>query len=246
MNNEHITEHQYAVKTKLLQRFYELYEQGRKNGAPQNYIDFFKAENYVLVEVEKALNSQKEEIVDKLRVYKSYYNPVGDTLNQGRHLACDDLIAEFSPEPLLDTTGGKECVCGGRSSRGEHGNLSCPQYGNNDYVSQQPEECKYCHRSHGDLACRQYINHVANTEEWESEIEGLQEENEQGQVRVLKSWLLSFIKDEIRKAEEKKCIQFDEIIGKLLHEFANTRLDNRGNGRDWLLKARTLLEALKK
>lgn len=48
-------EHAYAVEVKLLARFYDLYEQGRKSGAPQNFIDFFEAQHYLLIEVEKAL-----------------------------------------------------------------------------------------------------------------------------------------------------------------------------------------------
>lgn len=58
----------YSVSVKLLKRFFKLYEQGRKNGAPQSYIDYFQAEHFVLTEVEKAVASRhnyEEHVVDK-------------------------------------------------------------------------------------------------------------------------------------------------------------------------------------
>lgn len=35
-----------------------------------------------------------------------------------------------------------KCICGGRGARGEHGNLQCPQYGNNDGLSTVGTEAK--------------------------------------------------------------------------------------------------------
>ena len=48
----------YSVETGLLKRFFKLYEEGRKTGDPQNFIDYFKAEHYLLIEVGKAISSR--------------------------------------------------------------------------------------------------------------------------------------------------------------------------------------------
>lgn len=48
----------YSVETGLLKRFFKLYEEGRKTGDPQNFIDYFKAEHYLLTEVGKAITSR--------------------------------------------------------------------------------------------------------------------------------------------------------------------------------------------
>ncbi len=48
----------YSVDTGLLKRFFKLYEEGRKTGDPQNFIDYFKAEHYLLIEVGKAISSR--------------------------------------------------------------------------------------------------------------------------------------------------------------------------------------------
>lgn len=46
----------YVQYVKLLDRFYSLYKKGRDAGAPSGYIDFFQAEHFLLLEVEKAFN----------------------------------------------------------------------------------------------------------------------------------------------------------------------------------------------
>lgn len=37
-------------------------------------------------------------IVEEINQYKSYYNPIGDKLNQGRMLACNDIINSLTKE----------------------------------------------------------------------------------------------------------------------------------------------------
>ena len=50
----------YAVKVKLLDRFYDLYKKGRKEqGIAQNYVDFFQARHFLLNEVEKAYEADR-------------------------------------------------------------------------------------------------------------------------------------------------------------------------------------------
>ena len=36
-------------------------------------------------------------VVEKIQEYKMYYNPIGDDINKGRRLACDDIINYLSP-----------------------------------------------------------------------------------------------------------------------------------------------------
>jgi mannose/fructose/N-acetylgalactosamine-specific phosphotransferase system component IID len=68
-------EHEYAVRVKLLPRLFDIYTKDRKEkNTPQSYIDFFKAEHYVLTEVEKAreevhqhYQSEIEKIIEKYK-----------------------------------------------------------------------------------------------------------------------------------------------------------------------------------
>lgn len=40
----------------------------------------------------KLLDKYKAELVEKVEKYKTYYNPIGDNINKGRTLACDDIL----------------------------------------------------------------------------------------------------------------------------------------------------------
>lgn len=59
MSSKHIKE--YAVEVKLLKRFYELYEEGKKKGTPQGFIEYFSASHFLITEVQKALLYQDKE-----------------------------------------------------------------------------------------------------------------------------------------------------------------------------------------
>ena len=43
--------------------------------------------------IDELLKSQRAELVEKIQEYKMYYNPIGDDINKGRRLACDDIIS---------------------------------------------------------------------------------------------------------------------------------------------------------
>lgn len=58
-NHPNTGDHKYAVEVKLMDRFYELYEEGKKKGVPRGYLEFFAIQHFVLVEVEKALEYGK-------------------------------------------------------------------------------------------------------------------------------------------------------------------------------------------
>ena len=60
----------YSVETGLLKRFFKLYEEGRKTGDPQNFIDYFKAEHYLLIEVGKAISSRDTYLKERVREEK--------------------------------------------------------------------------------------------------------------------------------------------------------------------------------
>ncbi len=60
----------YSVETGLLKRFFKLYEEGRKTGDPQNFIDYFKAEHYLLTEVGKAITSRDTYWKERVRDVK--------------------------------------------------------------------------------------------------------------------------------------------------------------------------------
>lgn len=72
-------DHKYAVEVKLLDRFYDLYEAGKKDGAPQNYISYFEARTFLLTEVEKALakneRAAREEMMKQLADLYTVHNP---------------------------------------------------------------------------------------------------------------------------------------------------------------------------
>lgn len=40
----------------------------------------------------KLLDKYKAELIEKVEKYKTYYNPIGDNINKGRTLACDDIL----------------------------------------------------------------------------------------------------------------------------------------------------------
>lgn len=118
----------YSVDTGLLKRFFKLYEEGRKTGDPQNFIDYFKAEHYLLTEVGKALTSRdthwKErvdaEIADAVELTKReikhrverYFKDAYLSLKQqgGVHIHLEEIqeIIDdstppgFAPTPLQD------------------------------------------------------------------------------------------------------------------------------------------------
>ncbi len=62
----------YSVETGLLKRFFKLYEEGRKTGDPQNFIDYFKAEHYLLIEVGKAISSRDTYLKERVRSLMDY------------------------------------------------------------------------------------------------------------------------------------------------------------------------------
>jgi len=49
-------------------------------------------EKWLDSKIDELLKSQREDLVEKLEEYKLYYNPIGDDINKGRRLACDDIL----------------------------------------------------------------------------------------------------------------------------------------------------------
>jgi len=45
-----------------------------------------------LSKLDSLLKTQREELVEKLEEYKLNYNPIGNDINKGRRLACDDIL----------------------------------------------------------------------------------------------------------------------------------------------------------
>lgn len=87
----------YSVETGLLKRFFKLYEEGRKTGDPQNYIDYFKAEHYLLTEVGKAITSRdtywKERVrkwVDENEYCSKCCSPKEYCMEWGEHASAID------------------------------------------------------------------------------------------------------------------------------------------------------------
>lgn len=57
----------YAVESKLLDRFFELYKAGREDGVEVNLIDYFAARHFLLDEVEKAIQHIAKEEYERGR-----------------------------------------------------------------------------------------------------------------------------------------------------------------------------------
>jgi len=104
----------YSVDTGLLKRFFKLYKEGRKTGNPQNFIDYFRAEHYLLTEVGKAIISRdtywkervRKEVEGKRWRYSESSNVWaeiatgairtngggGDELANNHNRTCDDIL----------------------------------------------------------------------------------------------------------------------------------------------------------
>lgn len=73
MRQDEIEDFKYVIQIKLLKRFYERYEDGKKQGHPKGYIEYFSASNFLLCEVQEALKYQdrisRESFIDKAWEY---------------------------------------------------------------------------------------------------------------------------------------------------------------------------------
>lgn len=96
----------YSVETGLLKRFFKLYEEGRKTGDPQNFVDYFKAEHYLLTEVGKAIFSRDtywKERDKKLRLHLGVILPMAkgyvhtNDVGRNREMVsnAEDFLAEL-------------------------------------------------------------------------------------------------------------------------------------------------------
>lgn len=61
MTCKDIENFKYAVEVKLLKRFYQLYEEGKKKGTPSGFIEYFSASHFLINEIQKALLYQDKE-----------------------------------------------------------------------------------------------------------------------------------------------------------------------------------------
>lgn len=52
-----------------------------------------KTAKHFKLKYEEALQKREEELRQRIQTYKSYYNPIGDDLNRGKHMAMDDVLA---------------------------------------------------------------------------------------------------------------------------------------------------------
>jgi hypothetical protein len=59
----------YTKIDDMFARFYELYLEGRKNKAPESYIDYFKARNFLLNEISLSEQSLLERVEKEIQDY---------------------------------------------------------------------------------------------------------------------------------------------------------------------------------
>lgn len=58
--------------------------------------NYLKKQKQKLSDLEQSTREQTlQEVREKIRQYKNYYNPIGDELNKGRHLMCEDLLTSL-------------------------------------------------------------------------------------------------------------------------------------------------------
>jgi hypothetical protein len=51
---------------------------------------------FISQEIQKAREEERKEWTDKVTAYKNYFTTIGDKINEGRVMACEDLIKELN------------------------------------------------------------------------------------------------------------------------------------------------------
>jgi len=181
--------------------------------------------------IEEALNSQKEEIVKSIKQYKVSSPSLG---GGGEELYTDNLSKEEEKiDDLLDE------ICQ---------EILFPETLPDLHRSPRPEKCKHDYLLRKDLktAC---VLCGEEPEEWESRFDKKFPAADYYLDGGVKADIKSFIKTEIRKAEERTRQEICRIIEKEMTEYVDWDAFNDGKNQPYegeMKALQALLEALKK
>ena len=83
--------------------------------------------------------------------------------------------------------------------------------------------------------------------DWEREFdESFGKDQYGGKMAFRQDLVKPFIRNLLASHQEEMVKKADEEITKLLHDFANTKIEERGTGWDWLIKLRQAISLLSK